>query len=82
MTDRDTIIGSYVHDRDSSTKQAPKFMTQPAVLSGLQVQGEAMGCCLRRVGTEQVLAVSSRKEPGTLAPNLHRKEAYTTGLGI
>lgn len=42
MTDRDTIIGSYVHDRDSSTKQAPKFMTQPAVLSGLQVQGEAM----------------------------------------
>lgn len=76
----ETTIDSDVYDKDSSSKQAPKFMSQPAVLSGLQFQGESTRAttkeaCLQRVGPEQGLAVSSRKEPGSLAPDLHRKEA-------
>lgn len=75
----ETTIDSDVYDKDSSSKQAPKFMSQPAVLSGLQFQGESTRApkeaCLQRVGPEQALAVSPRKEPGSLAPDLHRKEA-------
>ena len=60
-------------------------MSQPATPSGLQAQREAMRATVMlpleggaRAGTDTEFS----EGPGTLVSDVHRKVAYTIGLGI